>query len=214
LKNIRNYRVGPLFNPPIQVGHPSGLRSFVSCPSGASNIYGPTVADPETGILYVTTERACRAENIVPGSQMDEPNDPKTTGRTLSQWVVANRGDLNGPQGLPIWKPPYSKIVAVDMNTGEYVWSMPNGDSPDRIRNHPALKGLNLPNTGQENHAVMMTTRTLLIGAPGPGAALMYEPESSDLSSRCACHRDNPETSIKASARRQRTIQRILFVRR
>jgi quinoprotein glucose dehydrogenase len=156
------------------VGHPSGLRSFVSCPSGASNIYGPTVADPEAGILYVTSERACRAENIVPGGQMDEPNDPKTTGKTLSQWVVANRGDLRGPQGLPIWKPPYSKIVAIDMNTGEYVWSMPNGDTPDRIKNHPALKGLNLPNTGQENHAVMMTTRTLLITAPGPGAPLLY----------------------------------------
>ena len=64
---IKNYKIGPLFNPPIQVGHPSGMRSFVSCPSGASNIYGPTVADPENGILYVTTERSCRAENIVPG---------------------------------------------------------------------------------------------------------------------------------------------------
>jgi len=171
---IKNYKVGPLFNPPIQVGHPSGLRSFVSCPSGASNIYGPTVADPETGIIYVTSQRACRAENIVPGEQMDEPNDPKTTGKTLSQWVVANRGDLRGPQGLPIWKPPYSTIVAIDMNTGEHVWSMPNGDTPDRIKNNPALRGLNLPNTGQENHAVMMATRTLLIAAPGPGAPLLY----------------------------------------
>ena len=174
LKIIKNYKVGPLFNPPIQVGHPSGLRSFVSCPAGASNIYGPTVADPDTGILYVTTERACRAENIVSGREMDKPNDPKTTGKTLSQWVVANRGDLAGPQGLPIWKPPYSRIVAIDMNTGEQVWSMPNGDTPDRIKNHPALKGLSIPNTGQENHAVMMTTRTLLITAPGPGAALLY----------------------------------------
>ena len=125
LKIIKNYKVGPLFNPPIQVGHPSGLRSFVSCPSGASNIYGPTVADPESGILYVTSERSCRAENIVPGQQMDEPDDPKTTGKTLSQWVVANRGDLRGPQGLPIWKPPYSRIVAIDMNTGEHLWCDP-----------------------------------------------------------------------------------------
>ena len=120
LKILKNYKVGPLFNPPIQVGHPSGLRSFVSCPSGASNIYGPTAADPETGIVYVPSDRACRAENIVPGQQMDEPNDPKTTGKTLSQWVVANRGDLRGPQGLPIWRPPYSKIVAIDMNTPQH----------------------------------------------------------------------------------------------
>ena len=57
-------------------------------------------------MLFVAVDRACRAENLVPGAQMDKPNDPKTTGRTLSQWVVANRGDLRGPQGLPIRKPP------------------------------------------------------------------------------------------------------------
>jgi glucose dehydrogenase len=164
---IKNYKTGPLFNPPIQVGHPSGLRSFVSCPSGASNIFGPTVADPESGILYVATERSCRAENLVPGKQMDEPDDPKTTGKTLSQWVVANRGDLRGPQGLPIWKPPYSRIVAIDMNTGDHLWEIPNGDTPDRIKNHPALRGLDIPNTGQTGHAVMMTTKTLLVTAPG-----------------------------------------------
>ena len=174
LKTIKNYKTGPLFNPPIQVGHPSGLRSFVSCPSGASNIFGPTTGDPETGIVYVASERACRAENIVPGHQMDEPNDPKTTGKTLSQWVVANRGDLRGPQGLPIWKPPYSRITAIDMNTGEHLWWIPNGDTPDHIKNHPALKGLNLPNTGQQAHAVMMTTRTLLITAPAGTAPFLY----------------------------------------
>lgn len=173
IETLKNYKVGPLFNPPIQVGHPSGKRSFVSCPSGASNIFGPTVADPEIGVLYVATERSCRAENLVPGAKMDEPDDPKTTGKTLSQWVVANRGDLRGPQGLPIWKPPYSRIVAIDMNTGEFLWEQPNGDTPARIRNHPALKGLNIPNTGQMSHAVMMTTKTLLITAPG-GDPVLY----------------------------------------
>ena len=52
---------GPIFNPPIQRGHPSGLRSFVSCPSGASNIHGPTSADPETGIIYVSGRGAAAA---------------------------------------------------------------------------------------------------------------------------------------------------------
>ena len=170
---IKDYKTGPLFNPPIQVGHPSGLRSFVSCPSGASNIFGPTVADPETGVLFVTTQRSCRAENMVPGSQMDEAADPKTTGRTLAQWVVANRGDLRGPQGLPIWKPPYSRIIAIDMHTGEFLWEMPNGDTPDRIKNHPALRGLNIPSTGQATHAVMMPTRTLLVTSPG-GEPVLY----------------------------------------
>jgi quinoprotein glucose dehydrogenase len=174
LEIIKSYKVGPLFNPPIHVGHPSGLRSFVSCPSGASNIYGPTVADPDTGIVYVASERSCRAENIVPGSQMDKPNDPKTTGRTLSQWVVANRGDLRGPQGLPIWKPPYGSITAIDMNTGEHLWRMPNGDTPAFIKNHPALKGVTLANTGQPSHAVMMATPTMLMTAPGGTDAVLH----------------------------------------
>ncbi len=82
LEIVKSYKIGPLFNPPIQVGHPSGLRSFVSCPAGASNINGPTVADPEAGVLFVTTQRLCRSENMVPGEKMDEPEDPKTTGRT------------------------------------------------------------------------------------------------------------------------------------
>jgi quinoprotein glucose dehydrogenase len=173
IDTLKHYKVGPLFTPPIQVGHPSGLRSFVSCPAGASNINGPTVADPEAGVLFVATQRLCRAENLVPGAQMDEPDDPKTTGVTLSRWVVANRGDLRGPEGLPIWKPPYSRIIAIDMSTGHFLWERANGDTPEHIRNHPRLKGLTLPPTGQFTHAVMMPTKTLLITAPG-GDAVLY----------------------------------------
>ena len=99
---------------------------------------------------------------------MDKPDDPKTTGRTLSQWVVANRGDLRGPQGLPIWKPPYGRIIAIDMRSGEFLWETPNGDSPDFIRNHPLLKGRDIPPTGRPGHAIMLPTKTLLLTAP-PG---------------------------------------------
>jgi quinoprotein glucose dehydrogenase len=90
-----------------------------------------------------------------------------TTGKTISDWVVSNRGDLHGPQGLPIFKPPYSQIVAIDMNTGEHLWAIPNGNTPERIKNHPALKGLKLPNTGQTSHPVTLVTKTLLISAEG-----------------------------------------------
>ena len=70
---IQNYRIGPIFNPPIQMGHPSGLRSFVSCPSGATNIPGPTSADPETGILYVASNKGCRSERLVPAAISTNP---------------------------------------------------------------------------------------------------------------------------------------------
>ena len=171
LEIVKNYRLGPLFNPPIQVGHPSGLRSFVSCPSGATNIHGPTSADPENGILYVSTVRGCRSENIVPGSELDEPDDIKTTGTTVADFAVVNRGDFRGPQGLPIYKPPYSRIVAIDMNTGEHLWEALNGETPDRIRNHPALRGVDLPNTGRTSRAITLVTKTLLLTAEGSGGA-------------------------------------------
>ena len=166
---IQNYRIGPIFNPPIQIGHPSGLRSFVSCPSGATNIPGPTSADPETGILYVSSNKGCRSERLVPGGDIDEPDDIMTTGSTLSQYAVLDRGDFRGPQGLPIHKPPYGRITAIDMNTGEHLWWIPNGDTPERIRNHPALQGVDLPNTGQTSKAITMVTKTLLITAEGGG---------------------------------------------
>lgn len=171
LEIVKNYRLGPIFNPPIQTGHPSGLRSFVSCPSGATNIHGPTSADPETGILYVSTVRGCRSENIVPGSLLDEPDDIMTTGTTIADFAVVNRGDFRGPQGLPIYKPPYSRIVAIDMNTGEHLWEALNGETPERIRNHPALRNVDLPNTGQTSRAVTMATKTLLLTAEGSGGA-------------------------------------------
>ena len=171
LEIVANYRIGPVFNPPIETGHPSGLRSFVSCPSGATNIQGPSSADPGTGILYVSTVRGCRSENIVPAREIDEPDDIMTTGATFSDWSVVNRGDFRGPQDLPIFKPPYSRIVAIDMNTGEHLWETPNGDTPERISNHPALQGVEFPNTGRTSRAVTMVTETLLLTAEGSGGA-------------------------------------------
>jgi glucose dehydrogenase len=164
---LDNYRIGPIFNPPIQEGHPSGKRSFVLCPSMATNITHPPAADPTTGILYVPSRTNCRSERVVPGHQVDDPNDPMTTGVTVSEWAVLNRGDFAGPQGLPITKPPYSRITAIDMNTGEHLWMMPSGDTPPRIVNHPSLRGVDLPNTGEISNPIVLVTASLLISAPG-----------------------------------------------
>ena len=171
LEIVKDYRLGPIFNPPIQRGHPSGLRSFVSCPAGATNIFGPSSADPAEGVLYVATQRGCRSENIVPGEEIDRPDDIMTTGTTIAQYAVINRGDFRGPQGLPIFKPPYGQIVAIDMSTGEHLWAVPNADTPDYIREHPALQGVDLPVTGKLSHAVTMPTPTMLIVAEGTGGA-------------------------------------------
>src|SRR5262249_39893990 len=66
-------------------------------------------------------------------------------------------------QGLPIVKPPYGQIVAINLDRGELTWSTPHGDTPDAVRNHPALKGLNIPKTGQSGNVGVVVTKTLVV---------------------------------------------------
>ena len=68
-----------------------------------------------------------------------------------------------------MFRPPYGRITAIDMNTGEHLWWIPNGDTPARIQNHPSLQGIDLPNTGQPSHATALVTRSLLMYGEGRG---------------------------------------------
>ena len=70
-------------------------------------------------------------------------------------------------QGLPLVKPPYGRITALDMNRGELLWQIAHGDTPDNIRNHAALKGLNIPRTGRQGRIGVLTTKTLVIAGEG-----------------------------------------------
>ena len=66
-------------------------------------------------------------------------------------------------QGLPLIKPPYDRITAYDMNTGDLIWQKTHSSTPDEIKNHPALKGLDLPRLGQPGRTFIgvLTTKTL-----------------------------------------------------
>jgi len=77
---------------------------------------------------------------------------------------VGNNLNLT-PEGLPLLKPPYGRITAINMDRGEFVWQIAHGDTPDYIRNHPALKGLNIPRTGQAGYVGVLVTKTLVIAA-------------------------------------------------
>jgi quinoprotein glucose dehydrogenase len=70
-------------------------------------------------------------------------------------------------QGLPLIKPPYSRITAIDLNRGEILWQVPHGETPDNIKNHPALKGLNIPRTGRQGRTGTLITKTLVICGEG-----------------------------------------------
>ena len=74
----------------------------------------------------------------------------------------------SGPQGLPIYKPPYSKITAIDMNTGEHVFAVPVGEASETMKRHPALQGVDLSETGTpRGRAILMTTKSLLLATEG-----------------------------------------------
>jgi quinoprotein glucose dehydrogenase len=85
---------------------------------------------------------------------------PKTTG-------AGGGGEGAGPgltvQSLPLVKPPYASISAIDLNKGEILWQIAHGETPDNIRNHPALKGLSIPRTGRPGVFGSLVTKTLVI---------------------------------------------------
>ena len=66
-------------------------------------------------------------------------------------------------QGLPIVKPPYGVLSAINLDRGDLLWQVPHGDTPDNVRNHPALKGLDIPRTGQQGSVGLMVTKTLVV---------------------------------------------------
>jgi quinoprotein glucose dehydrogenase len=73
-------------------------------------------------------------------------------------------------QGLPLMKPPYNRVTAIDLNRGEHLWMVPGGDTPDVIKNNPALAGLTIPPTGALTRPALMATKTLLFQSEGWGS--------------------------------------------
>ncbi len=65
--------------------------------------------------------------------------------------------------GLPLVKPPYGLLTAINLDTGDTIWQVPHGDTPDDIRNNPALKGLNIPKTGQQGTVGEVVTKNLVV---------------------------------------------------
>jgi glucose dehydrogenase len=157
----------PLFNPPVHRGNAEGKTRALICPGdvGGVNITGPPAADPTTGVIFITSTSGCGNRNLIPGVERDSTIE-QPTGKTIVQWVVPSsgggRGGSGAIDGLSVWKGPYGRIVAIDLNTGEHLWTIPNGDAPENITNHPLLRGLNVPNPGRSGHSALMATPTLL----------------------------------------------------
>lgn len=163
----RNYRMGPLFTPPSLLEASDGTKGAFVMPgaNGGANIPGGASVDPESGLLYVATERGHSVIALVPGDERG----------SNAGYVSTGPGGVRGPQGLELFKPPYGSVVAIDLSAGDIAWRIPNGDTPDEVKNHPALAGVDLPRTGKRSHANILTTRSLLFYAEGrSGAPLLH----------------------------------------
>jgi len=164
LKTISQYKIGPVFTPPIARGD-GGKIGTLYIPNGA-NWPGGSL-DPDTNMLYVYSHTLLRVLSMV--------NDPK---RSDMNYTSIGGGDDGGPglsvQGLPLTKPPYGRISAIDLNKGEIAWQIAHGETPDAVRNHPLLKGMTIPRTGRPGGAGgssggvgILTTKTLVISGEG-----------------------------------------------
>jgi quinoprotein glucose dehydrogenase len=109
-------------------------------------------------------QTAARArEAAAPPAAGAAPSTPSAPSAPAAPVVTAATGLQI--QGLPIVKPPYGLLAAIDLDRGMVAWQTPHGDTPDNIRNHPALKGKNIPKTGQANTSGvgLLVTKTLVI---------------------------------------------------
>ncbi|HIF73915.1 MAG TPA: pyrroloquinoline quinone-dependent dehydrogenase [Porticoccaceae bacterium] len=167
LEIFSNYVTGPMFTPP-SVSTENGTQGTIQLPGsqGGADVQGAAF-DPETGYLYIPSITSPFVADLLPGDQ-DVTNLTYTKG--ARRWI-------GGPQGLPLFKPPYGRITAIDMNTGEHVWMVPNGDGP---KDNPAIAHLNLGKLGYPGRPTPLLTKTLLFLGEGltnqrPGGRIPFD---------------------------------------
>jgi quinoprotein glucose dehydrogenase len=161
---VKRYVIGPMFTPPsIKGDGPNDTKGTIQLPGsvGGADWQGAAL-DPETGILYVHSITGPFVADIIKGNPS----------RTDLEYTRGTREYPPSPSGLPLLKPPYGRITAIDLNKGEHVWMVANGDGP---RDHPLLKPLNLPPLGNPGRAAPLVTKTLLF--IGEGDPIMASPE-------------------------------------
>ena len=167
LEIFENYVTGPLFTPP-SIAVEGGTQGTIQLPGsqGGADVQGAAF-DPDTGILYVPSITSPFVADILPG-------DPEVTNLT---YVKGSRRWVAGPQGLPLFKPPYGRVTAIDMNTGEHLWMVPNGVGPV---DNPAIAHLELDKLGVPGRPSPLLTKSLLFMGEGqtnqrPGGRIPFD---------------------------------------
>ena len=160
---LGGYVFGPIFTPPsVRSEDPDDTQGTIQLPGwvGGADWNGAAI-DPETQILYVPSVTAPIVVSLV------KPNPDASD----FNYVRGAPRSVQGPRGLPLVKPPWGRITAIDLNSGEHLWMVPNGEGP---RDHEALQGLDLPRLGAPGRPAPLLTKTLLfIGEGSPSMLAM-----------------------------------------
>lgn len=155
-KAIEGFKTGPLFTPPSVEG--TIMRPGTT---GGAN-WGGAAVDPATGMIYIPSRNAFAVTKLT---------KPEASLNSNLLYMQGTPRNPNMPDGLPLFKPPYSRMTAIDMNTGNHVWMVPTGNG-DRIRNNPRLKSLNLPPLGGDTTmSGPLLTKTALLYALTTGGS-------------------------------------------
>ena len=188
------YNIGPMFMPPT-MAVAGGKRGTLHAPgsNGGTDWSGGSY-DPETHMVYVYSQRTAATLGIIKNQNLDvsdfeyvqgQPGQATRVTRPLGgapggapppprpaaapAAAPAAGGEGGGPagtvQGLPLLKPPYGSISAINLTNGTIAWQVAHGETPDAIKNHPLLKGLKIPRTGQTGMVGPTCTKTLVICA-------------------------------------------------
>ena len=181
LRVASKYKLGPIFTPPVVSKADGPYATLALATAGGGTNWAGGSYDPETHIAYIPSQKALTAIGLLP------PEGGRSDMRYISGSAAPRTGRGGGGegeggggggaltvQGLPLAKPPYAQITAIDLNKGDQVWMVPNGEGP---RNHPLLKPLNLPWLGNPGRSAPLVTRTLLFVGEG-------DPIMSSLGSR------------------------------
>jgi quinoprotein glucose dehydrogenase len=181
VKAIEKYRIGPIFTPPVVSKAEGPIATLAMATQGAATNWPGGSYDPETHVLYVYSQSQIAALGLVAppaGSAQDVRfhqgtvlSGARRSGGSGSAGSAAG-GNVTSleVQGLPLVKPPYGRISAISLDSGDILWQVAHGETPERVKNHPLLKGMNIPRTGRPGMAGTLVTKTLLIsGEPGFG---------------------------------------------
>lgn len=183
------HKMGPIFTPPVVSSIDGPLGTLMAPATGGGTNWPGGAYDPENNMVYVVSNSSVTSLAVVPpypgqsdmayiqGSALSGPRTSGGAGSSAgggrTEFDAAQRARPTSSRGtpprnllvdrLPLLKPPYGRLTAIDLRQGEIAWQVPHGQTPDRIANHPALAGLDIPRTGQGASVGTLVTKTLVI---------------------------------------------------